>query len=140
MKIGNYIFRQTCAACPEQYDVFDETGKQVAYIRLRWGGLTASCPDVGCSIVYSADIGDGMTGCFTSAKERAYHLRKIAERIEWFFTEIRCPHCEELYLPTDEDFDEIEDYGKFVVDCGMCDRLFVVGEDGDGLYVKPPRR
>lgn len=30
---------KTCSACPEQYDVLDEKGKYVGYIRFRFGEL-----------------------------------------------------------------------------------------------------
>lgn len=30
-------FRQTCFACPEQYDVFDDNHNYIAYVRLRHG-------------------------------------------------------------------------------------------------------
>lgn len=30
---------KTCSACPEQYDVLDEHGKYVGYIRFRFGEL-----------------------------------------------------------------------------------------------------
>lgn len=37
MLINELDFRQTCGACPEQYDVYDMSNKQVGYVRLRWG-------------------------------------------------------------------------------------------------------
>lgn len=37
-------FVKTCDACPEQYDVFDENGYKVAYVRLRHGWLSVECP------------------------------------------------------------------------------------------------
>ena len=82
MQIDNYDFVKTCGACPEQYDVFDADGTQVAYVRLRWGCLTVKCPDVGGTEIYSADIGDGLTGSFESDQQRMYHLKEISERID----------------------------------------------------------
>lgn len=61
----------TCGACPEQYDVFDEAGKTVGYMRLRHGNFTVSYPDVGGETVHAArPQGDGI---FT-ARERPHHL------------------------------------------------------------------
>lgn len=37
---------KTCDACPEQYDVRDESGKMIAYIRLRHGHFRVMAPDV----------------------------------------------------------------------------------------------
>lgn len=52
---------QTCSACPEQYDVFNEAGAQVGYLRLRHGLFTASVPDAGGIDVYVASPnGDGV--------------------------------------------------------------------------------
>jgi len=70
---------QTCGACPEQYDVFDEeTGEKVGYFRLRHGCFTAEYPDCGGEAVYSANTnGDG---CFTD-DERDYHLSRALEAI-----------------------------------------------------------
>jgi len=79
LQIDDLRFVLTCSACPEQYDVFLD-GKQIGYIRLRWGHLRADYPDCGGRSVYSSEIGDGeWTGCFTDEKERIFHLTKIAE-------------------------------------------------------------
>ena len=80
MTIKGLSFIKTCFACPEQYDV-EYNGKQVGYIRLRWGGLTVAYPDVGGEIIYETSIGDGWTGEFESEKQRQYHLDLIADRI-----------------------------------------------------------
>lgn len=52
----------TCSACPEQYDVFDETTKQqVGYLRLRHGHFRADVPECGGETVYTAHTkGDGV--------------------------------------------------------------------------------
>jgi hypothetical protein len=73
---------QTCSACPEQYDVFDETGEKVAYLRLRWGYFSARVPNSVGQEVYDANIGDGMTGCFTGEAEREKHLTKAVKAIK----------------------------------------------------------
>ena len=76
-------FYRTCWACPEQYDVY-ESGNRVGYVRLRWGGLRAACPDVGGVDVYFEEYGGGFTGIFKNDKERLLHLVEIAKKInEW---------------------------------------------------------
>lgn len=61
----------TCGACPEQYDVFDEAGKTVGYMRLRHGNFTVQYPDVRGETVYTArPHGDGVF----IANERQHHL------------------------------------------------------------------
>lgn len=58
--IHGYRLKLTCFACPEQYEVYDDKGNQVAYFRLRHGTFTASVPDYGAELVYKAStIGDG---------------------------------------------------------------------------------
>lgn len=80
MNIKGLSFIKTCSACPEQYDV-EYDGKQVGYIRLRYGGLTVEYPDVGGEIIYEASIGDGWTGEFESEEQRQYHINNIADII-----------------------------------------------------------
>lgn len=59
--IHGYRLVRTCSACPEQYDVFDDLGQQVAYFRLRHGGFRVNVPDVGGEEVYHANPkGDGI--------------------------------------------------------------------------------
>lgn len=57
--IHGYRLERTCAACPEQYDVW--AGEhQVAYLRLRHGHFRVDVPDCGGSTVYHASPhGDG---------------------------------------------------------------------------------
>lgn len=52
----------TSCACPEQYDVFDEsTREQIGYLRLRHGWFRADVPECGGETVYEANPhGDGM--------------------------------------------------------------------------------
>lgn len=55
-------FRLVCTsiACPEQYNVFDSSGKQVGYLRLRHGKFRADVPDCGGETVYTSRTkGDG---------------------------------------------------------------------------------
>jgi hypothetical protein len=77
--INGLRFVMTCIACPEQYDVFDGSGKQVGYVRLRHGELRCDYPDCGGETIYEVDpAGDG---CFDTDEERDYHLKEIALRI-----------------------------------------------------------
>ena len=71
---------QTCGACPEQYDVYNEEGIQVGYLRLRWGHFSAQCyvSPFNSPIVYEADtIGDRLF----DPSERAYHLDLACKHI-----------------------------------------------------------
>lgn len=91
------IFKQTCSGCPEQYDVFNGTGEQIGYVRLRYGSLRAECPGYGGRVVYSADVsGDG---CFRDNAERSRHLALIADAIREFHE----PSFEVLMM---DDFDD----------------------------------
>ena len=80
MNIKGLNFVCTCSICPEQYDVFDCSGK-VGYVRLRWGILTCNYPDVDGETIYHANIGDEWRGCFATEEERIEHLQNIADRI-----------------------------------------------------------
>lgn len=80
--------RLTCVACPEQYDAFDGD-KQVGYLRLRHGGFTVECPDVGGVLVYEAHpVGDGIF----EDNERDYFLRFAVDAIQkWMRGEFKRP-------------------------------------------------
>lgn len=58
--------RQTCSACPEQYDAF-YNGVEVGYLRLRHGYFRAEC--MGETVYQSQVTGDG---CFVSSELAAY--------------------------------------------------------------------
>lgn len=69
---------QTCWACPEQYNAFDEQGNQVGYLRLRHGEFSVECPDCGGALVYVANPnGDGGF----EDNERDYFLRFAVDAI-----------------------------------------------------------
>lgn len=69
---------RTCEACPEQYDAFNGDIK-VGYLRLRHGGFTVQCPDVGGEYVYDASPnGDGIF----EDDERDYYLRHAVDAIQ----------------------------------------------------------
>ena len=76
-------------ACPEQYDVFDEQGRQVAYVRARWGRVTASCPDFGGYMVFDDDFADdGMSGCFKDTDQRNQYQRLIEDAIDGYYVSL----------------------------------------------------
>ena len=81
MIIKGLEFDKTCDCSPEQYDVKDNKGNIVGYVRLRWGFLSCKCPNIDGEVVYSCEIGDDYTGMFTSEEEREYHLEQIANAI-----------------------------------------------------------
>jgi len=60
-EISGYFLQRTCAACPEQYDVFNSDDEQVGYLRLRHGYFRADVPDCGGETVYESNPkGDGV--------------------------------------------------------------------------------
>ena len=76
--IHGYKLVQTCQACPEQYEVFDSSGEQVGYLRLRHGHFTVEVPDVADTLVYEAEPeGDGIF----ETKERMYYLYRAINEI-----------------------------------------------------------
>ena len=132
----NYRFVQTCSACPEQYDVFDENNKQVAYIRLRWGCLYAECPDIGGTEIYSAGIGND-AGCFRTETERKIHLRRIADRIDFYYSTktLKCPYCGESLTINLHNCDDFIAYDMAAFDC-ECGETFTVIAGDCGLVIK----
>jgi len=77
-KLSEIELRQTCGACPEQYDAFIDN-KQVGYLRLRHGFFSVDCPDAGGVEVFATNdvSGDGM---FTD-EERPIMLQSAKEAI-----------------------------------------------------------
>lgn len=63
--------------CPEQYAAYDPGGKQIGYIRVRWGYCVAWCPDESSDDeVYASKLKSGWWE-FGSNRERKRHLRRI---------------------------------------------------------------
>lgn len=77
MEIQGLKFRNTCGACPEQYDVFLGE-EEVGYARLRWGVLRGDCRG---TTVYTKNMADGSDGIFNSDESRMKHLNEIATAI-----------------------------------------------------------
>lgn len=78
MRIEGLDFKRTCRSTPEQYDVYDRAGNMVGYVRLRFGQLTCSYPDVGGEIICSISFDDEWMGEFNSKEERMYCLNIVA--------------------------------------------------------------
>jgi hypothetical protein len=75
-------FLETCEACPEQYDVRNEHGDMVGYVRLRGGRFRVMCPDVYGEVVLEHTFeGDEWKGTFDSDTERAEFLKKAEHAI-----------------------------------------------------------
>ena len=69
------------AECPEQYAAYDPDGKQIGYIRVRWGHCVAWCPDERSdNEVYASELKSGWWK-FGSNQERKRHLRRIKAAI-----------------------------------------------------------
>lgn len=80
MKIDGLEFDLTCHRSPEQYNVFNESHNQVAYIRLRHGDLSVRMPNHNGEEVYEADLGDA--GEFDNQFERLKYLTEITKVIK----------------------------------------------------------
>ena len=80
MEINGYNFICTCDACPEQYDVF-RNGKQVGYVRLRFGCLTADYKNV--KVYHHCFNNDEYKGSFDTNAERDIFLTFIAKKLKF---------------------------------------------------------
>jgi hypothetical protein len=60
LMIQGYNLVMGSFACPQQFDVFDPSGIQVGYIRIRHGNMTVHCPDYGNLVLECPVNGDGM--------------------------------------------------------------------------------
>ena len=70
---------RTCWACPEQYDAYDETGKQVGYLRLRHGRFSVTCPGpLDLEVYHAHPKGDGIF----DDDEREYYLKWAVYHIQ----------------------------------------------------------
>lgn len=81
MNIKGLNFEMTCSTCPEQYNVYDSNGKQVGYVRLRWGELSCIYPDIYGKEIYYANVGSDYCGVFENDNQRMMHLNNIADKI-----------------------------------------------------------
>ena len=77
-----YKLVKTCGACPEQYDVFDDSGHQVAYFRLRHGCFTVDVPCHNTETIYEEyPKGDGMF----NDDERMFYLTEAINKVAEFY-------------------------------------------------------
>ena len=76
-----FELEQTCAACPEQYDVY-RGARQVGYIRLRNGYFYLSYQDMYGERIYEHTFEDRLKGCFDSDEERDIYLKKSLEALK----------------------------------------------------------
>ena len=79
-EIMGYNLIMTCGACPEQYDVFDSEGKQVGYLRLRYGNFRADYPEHSGETVYKHSFDDGWKGIFDDG-EREFFLTEAVKAL-----------------------------------------------------------
>ena len=80
--IHGYRLLQISGACPEQYDVFDALGQQVAYFRLRHGSFRVDVPDCGGETIYTANPkGDGRF----YEDERAKYLTEAVLAVQEYY-------------------------------------------------------
>lgn len=68
---------RTCESYPEQYSVYNHDGREVMYIRLRNGHLSAYTPDVNGKIFFSDVFEDDLKGSFDNDWERVKYLSLI---------------------------------------------------------------
>lgn len=74
------VLRQTCGACPEQYDAYED-GTLVGYLRLRHGYFSVSYPDPSGVLVYEGyPYGDGVF----EDEERERYLREAVHAIRLY--------------------------------------------------------
>lgn len=77
--IAGLRFEVTCHVCPEQYDVFDGSGKQVGYVRLRHGVFRVDYPDCMEESLIREEIEDD--GVFEDEGRRTEWLTKASAAI-----------------------------------------------------------
>lgn len=78
----------TSIACPEQYDIYRETGPAIAYFRLRYGNLYVhpynQDHNIDWDIIIYEKHYDDERGCFESEEEREQMLNRIDTKIKWY--------------------------------------------------------
>lgn len=71
--------KQTCSACPSQWDIYTEDGEYI-YARYRWGRLTVTLNpwQDGSKVLYCEDIGDDLDGILDTI-ELVGHTKSILD-------------------------------------------------------------
>ena len=83
-----FIHKNTCMACPEQWESFYD-GKQVGYIRVRFGTLRVYCPGALDKLVLEHTWdGDDYKGRFDSVEERREWLHSAHQAIKAWLSAI----------------------------------------------------
>lgn len=81
------IWECTSIAFPEQYDIFTDSGRPVAYFRLRHGNLYVhprDAYDIDWDITIYEKHYDDERGCFESEEEREQMIDYIDTKIKWY--------------------------------------------------------
>ncbi len=90
---GDIELRQTCAACPEQYDAY-LNGELVGYLRLRHGHFRVHVPDSEGGVVYAAEpVGDGFFMPFEREAFLSAAREAIAASLRHGQCECPCANC-----------------------------------------------
>ena len=76
--IDGLLFKLSCVACPEQFDVIDGRGKSSGYVRLRHGELRVDYPGCLDENILHELYGHGECGVFESEEDRVKQLTRIA--------------------------------------------------------------
>jgi hypothetical protein len=50
-----------------------------------------------------------------------------------------CPYCNGKNIVEQINIEDINIYGKTVIDCACCNILFIIRDDGDGAYIQQKR-
>lgn len=76
----------TCPSNPEQYEVVDHKGDEIAYLRLRFGLFTATVPDpLGVEVYERFFDGDDWKGSFDTDEERRAEIGKAIDAVDsWY--------------------------------------------------------
>lgn len=75
-ELNEFDVSMLCGGCPEQYEIYRK-GKQVLYVRLRYGGLSAWYPDESGESIYQHRFSDNYKGVFVDSEERNRYFNEI---------------------------------------------------------------
>lgn len=93
-----YELIMTCIACPEQYDLLDDTGQTIGYFRLRSGIYRVDAPECMDDTVYVHTWSDDeWKGAFDSQEERQHYLQLGVDAVLAYHTDEWQPIPGEFY-------------------------------------------
>ena len=78
IRISGLNFVQVSKRYPEAYDVFDNNGKQVGHVRLRWGCLSCHYPNAKGERIYESFFERDCMGEFDNDELRQIFLEDVA--------------------------------------------------------------